>query len=263
MLVLIRGAGDLATGIAWRLWQAHFDIVMTDLPQPTAIRRTVAFSTALENIEMTVEGVTAVACATPNQVLEAFKRRRVAVLPDPDCKLALQLRPDVVVDAILAKRNLGTRIDDAPLVIGVGPGFCAGQDCHYVIETQRGHDLGRVIEEGPAAPNSGIPGNIGGYTSERILRAPAAGVFRPLASIGDLVQAGQTVAEVNGTPLTAPIAGMVRGMLAGGVEVTPGFKCGDVDPRGEKASYTTISDKARAIGGGVLEAILRRYGGKL
>jgi len=263
MLVLIRGAGDLATGIAWRLWQAHFDIVMTDLPQPTAIRRTVAFSTALENIEMTVEGVTAVACATPNQVLEAFKRRRVAVLPDPDCKLALQLRPDVVVDAILAKRNLGTRVDDAPLVIGVGPGICAGQDCHYVIETQRGHDLGRVIEEGTAAPNSGIPGNIGGYTSERILRAPAAGVFRPLASIGDLVQAGQTVAEVNGIPLTAPIAGMVRGMLAGGVEVTPGFKCGDVDPRGEKASYTTISDKARAIGGGVLEAILRRYGGKL
>lgn len=263
MLVLIRGAGDLATGIAWRLWQAHFDIVMTDLPRPTAIRRTVAFSTALENIEMTVEGVTAVACATPNQVLEATKRRRVAVLPDPDCKLALQLRPDVVVDAILAKRNLGTRIDDAPLVIGVGPGFCAGQDCHYVIETQRGHDLGRVIEEGPAAPNSGIPGNIGGYTSERILRAPAAGVFRPLAAIGDLVQAGQTVAEVNGTPLTAPIAGMVRGMLAEGVEVTPGFKCGDVDPRGEKASYTTISDKARAIGGGVLEAILRRYGGKL
>lgn len=263
MLVLIRGAGDLATGIAWRLWQAHFDIVMTDLPRPTAIRRTVAFSTALENIEMTVEGVTAVACATPNQVLEAMKRRRVAVLPDPDCKLALQLRPDVVVDAILAKRNLGTRIDDAPLVIGVGPGFCAGQDCHYVIETQRGHDLGRVIEEGPAAPNSGIPGNIGGYTSERILRAPAAGVFHPLAAIGDLVQAGQTVAEVNGTPLTAPIAGMVRGMLAEGVEVTPGFKCGDVDPRGEKASYTTISDKARAIGGGVLEAILRRYGGKL
>lgn len=263
MLVLIRGAGDLATGIAWRLWQAHFDIVMTDLPRPTAIRRTVAFSTALENIEMTVEGVTAVACATPNQVLEATKRRRVAVLPDPDCKLALQLRPDVVVDAILAKRNLGTRIDDAPLVIGVGPGFCAGQDCHYVIETQRGHDLGRVIEEGPAAPNSGIPGNIGGYTSERILRAPAAGVFRPLAAIGDLVQAGQTVAEVNGTPLTAPISGMVRGMLAEGVEVTPGFKCGDVDPRGEKASYTTISDKARAIGGGVLEAILRRYGGKL
>lgn len=263
MLVLIRGAGDLATGIAWRLWQAHFDIVMTDLPRPTAIRRTVAFSTALENAEMTVEGVTAVACATPSQVLEAAKQRQVAVLPDPDCKLALQLRPDVVVDAILAKRNLGTRIDDAPLVIGVGPGFCAGQDCHYVIETQRGHDLGRVIEEGPAAPNSGIPGNIGGYTSERILRAPAAGVFRPLAAIGDLVQAGQTVAEVNGTPLTAPIAGMVRGMLAEGVEVTPGFKCGDVDPRGEKASYTTISDKARAIGGGVLEAILRRYGGNL
>lgn len=263
MLVLIRGAGDLATGIAWRLWQAHFDIVMTDLPRPTAIRRTVAFSTALENAEMTVEGVTAVACATPNQVLEAAKRRQVAVLPDPDCKLALQLRPDVVVDAILAKRNLGTRIDDAPLVIGVGPGFCAGQDCHYVIETQRGHDLGRVIEEGPASPNSGIPGNIGGYTSERILRAPAAGVFRPLAAIGDLVQAGQTVAEVNGPPLTAPIAGMVRGMLAEGVEVTPGFKCGDVDPRGEKASYTTISDKARAIGGGVLEAILRRYGGNL
>lgn len=256
MLVLIRGAGDLATGIAWRLWQAHFDIVMTDLPQPTAIRRTVAFSTALENIEMTVEGVTAVACATPNQVLEAFKRRRVAVLPDPDCKLALQLRPDVVVDAILAKRNLGTAMDDAPIVLALGPGFTAGVDCHGVIETKRGHDLGRLILEGSAIPNTGVPGDVGGYTKERIIRAPADGPFEPVAQIGQQVQLGAVVAKVNGIPVTAQLTGIVRGMLPAGIPVTAGMKSGDIDPRCEVRHCFTVSDKARAIGGGVLEGIL-------
>lgn len=263
MRILIRGAGDLATGIAWRLWQAQFDIIMTDLPQPTCIRRTVAFSTALEQGQMQVEGVTAVACGDMTEVERALQKRQVAVLPDPQLQYLGVLKPQVLVDAILAKRNLGTTMEQAPLVIGVGPGFCAGQDCHYVIETKRGHHLGRVIESGPAAPNSGVPGNIAGYTSERILRAPCSGMFQPLRAIGDLVEQGETVATVDGQPVIAGVAGMVRGMLHEDLTVTPGFKCGDVDPRGTAAEFHTISDKARAVGGGVLEAIMRKYGGKL
>ena len=263
MLIVIRGAGDIATGIGWRLWQCGFDVVMTDLPRPTCIRRTVAFSTALEQGQYTVEGVTAVACPDEQTARQALKNRCVAVIPDPAGDCIRRLKPDAVVDAILAKKNLGTAITDAPVVVGVGPGFRAGQDCHYVVETQRGHRLGRVIEEGPAAPNSGVPGSILGYTGERIIRSTCAGRFEPLCAIGDLVRAGQTVARVNGVELTVQIDGMIRGMLAEGIPVTPGFKCGDVDPRGQQADHTTISDKAWAVAGGVLEAILRRYGNRL
>lgn len=262
MLIVIRGAGDIATGIAWRLWQAQFDIVMTDLKQPTAIRRTVAFSTALEQGKMEVEGVTAVACAALEETHLALQQRRVAVMADPHLQQVLALQPDVLVDAILAKKNLGTTQQQAPLVIAVGPGFCAGKDCHYVIETQRGHHLGRVIDKGMAAPNSGVPGNIAGYSKERILRAPCAGVFQPLCQIGDLVTQGDAVASVDGHAVVAGVSGMVRGMLCQGLTVTPGFKCGDIDPRGTAAEFHTISDKARAVGGGVLEAVMRKYGGK-
>ena len=251
MLILIRGAGDIATGIGWRLWQCGFDIVMTEIEKPTCIRRTVAFSTALEEGSYTVEGVTAVACPDADAALAAVQKRQVAVIPDPAGRCIPALAPAAVVDAILAKRNLGTRITDAPLVIGVGPGFCAGEDCHYVIETKRGHRLGRVIEEGPAAPNSGQPGNIMGYTGERIIRSTVSGTFQPLCAIGDLVEAGQTVARVGDTELKVQIGGMIRGMLHEGIQVTPGFKCGDVDPRGPQADCTTISDKARAVGGGL------------
>lgn len=263
MLIIIRGAGDIATGIAWRLWQAHFDIVMTDLPQPTAIRRTVAFSTALEQDCMEVEGVMAVACKNTADVFHAMEHRQVAVVADPQLQWVLSLRPTVLVDAILAKKNLGTTIHQASLVVAVGPGFCAGKDCHYVIETKRGHHLGRVVEHGTAAPNSGVPGNIAGYTSERILRAPCSGIFQPLREIGDLVEKGEVVATVDGKAIHAGVAGMVRGMLHQGLAVTPGFKCGDVDPRGTAAEFHTISDKARAVAGGVLEAIMRKYGGSL
>ena len=196
MLIVIRGAGDIATGIGWRLWQCGFDVAMTDLPRPTCIRRTVAFSTSLEEGRYTVEGVTAVACPDLESARAALAERCVAVIPDPEGTCIPQLQPAAVVDAVLAKKNLGTAITDAPLVIGVGPGFCAGQDCHYVVETKRGHRLGRVIEEGPAAPNSGLPGNIMGYTGERIIRSTVSGRFQPLCAIGDLVQAGQTVATI-------------------------------------------------------------------
>ena len=263
MQVVIRGAGDLATGIGWRLHKCGFQVIMLDLPRPTCIRRTVAFSTVLEQApgtEFTVEGVQAVHCETPEQAIEAVKEKKVAVLADPEMKSLEHLGLHVLVDAILAKKNLGTNMNLAPVVIGVGPGFTADKDCHFVVETNRGHYLGRVIEEGSAAANTGVPGNIQGYTSERILRSPAAGVFEPLAEIGQLVKEGQVVGRVDGVPMYSQLDGMVRGMLAEGIQVTPGFKCGDVDPRGEKADYTTISDKARAIAGGVLEAILRRYG---
>lgn len=263
MLVIIRGAGDIATGIGWRLKQCGFDVVMTETQKPTCIRRTVAFSTALEQGSYTVEGISATACNNIEQVQQALANGHVAVLCDPSASCIATLKPAVVIDSILAKHNLGTKITDAPLVIGVGPGFCAGEDCHYVIETQRGHYLGKVIEQGPAAPNSGIPGNIMGYAAERIIRSTVSGTFRALCSIGDLVQAGQTVAMVDDTPLCVEIDGMIRGILADGIAVTTGFKCGDVDPRGTKADYTTISDKARAIGGAALEAILRRYGSRM
>ena len=263
MRILVRGAGDIASGIAWRLWQSGFEIIMTDLPQPTAIRRSVAFSTALEEGRFVIEGVTAVRCQSAEEALALCERGLIPVLPDPEMKLASQIPVDALVDAILAKRNLGTRIDSAPLVIGVGPGFCAGKDCHYVVETKRGHTLGKVLEQGFPAPNSGVPGNIGGYTKERILRAPCAGVFHPLRKIGDMVEAGETVAEIDGTPLKVEIGGMLRGMLHEGICVTPGFNCGDVDPRGTEVDFTTISDKARAVGGGVLEAVMRKYGRRL
>ena len=159
------------------------------------------------------------------------------------------------MDAIIAKKNIGTKMTDAPLVIGVGPGFTAGIDCHRVIETKRGHYLGRVIEAGSAIPNTGIPGNVGGYTVERIIRAGEDGIFVPKVSIGDQVEAGQVVAISGNTPVRAQITGIVRGLLQEGVRVTKGMKAGDIDARCEKAHCFTISDKARAIGGGVLEAV--------
>ena len=230
MLVLIRGAGDLASGIALRLWRSHIRVVMTDLPQPTAIRRTVCFSQAIVYGKTQVEGVTAV------------------------------LHPDALVDAVLAKRNLGTRITDAPLVIGVGPGFTAGEDCHCVIETMRGHTLGRVIRTGAAIPNTNIPGLIGGYAGERVLRAPRAGVFEQKLDIGAMVQAGDIAGIVDGEPMRCMIAGVLRGILPDGTPVHKGMKSGDVDPRGDVSACYTASDKAIAIGGGVLQAILEYTG---
>ncbi len=257
MLVLIRGAGDLASGIALRLHHAHMNIVMTDLPHPTAIRRTVCFSQALLFGAMRVEDVTAERAASVQDIPAILERGSIAVLADPEAKCIAQLRPDAVVDAILAKRNLGTRITDAPCVIGVGPGFTAGADCHAAVETMRGHYLGRVITEGSPIPNTNIPGLIGGFAGERVLRAPADGVFRQLLDIGAAVKAGDVAGEVAGEPMRCHIDGVLRGILADGTPVHKGMKAGDVDPRGETAYCSTVSDKALAVGGGVLQAILQ------
>ncbi|MCF2619766.1 EF2563 family selenium-dependent molybdenum hydroxylase system protein [Oscillibacter valericigenes] len=260
MFTLIRGAGDLASGIALRLWRSGIEVVMTDLPRPTAIRRTVSFSEAIVHGETTVEDVTARLAANADEARALLAQGIVPVLADPDCACRADLHPDALVDAILAKRNLGTRRTDAPIVIGVGPGFTAGVDCHAVVETMRGHTLGRVIYTGSALPNTNIPGLIGGFAGERVLRAPAYGEFRSARQIGDLVKAGDIAGYVAGEPMACTIDGVLRGLIADGVLVHKGMKSGDVDPRGDVDNCYTASDKALAVGGGVLEALLHLSG---
>ncbi|MGI5973646.1 MAG: selenium-dependent molybdenum cofactor biosynthesis protein YqeB [Oscillospiraceae bacterium] len=256
MLVLIKGAGDLATGVAVRLCRSHFQVVMTDLARPTAVRRSVAFSQAVYDGTATVEGLTARRASGADEARKALEAGEVPVLVDPAAEILHQLPFDVLVDAILAKRNTGTRITDAPTVLALGPGFTAGVDCHGVVETMRGHDLGRLITDGAAVPNTGVPGDVGGFTAERIIRAPAAGAFEPLAAIGERVELGQPVARVGDAVAAAGLTGIVRGMLPAGLTVFAGMKAGDIDPRCERRHCFTVSDKSRAIAGGVLEGIL-------
>ncbi len=257
MLVVIKGAGDIATGVALRLYHARFQVVMTEIQRPTAIRRAVCFSRAVTEGKATVEDVTAELAQNAQEVNSVLSRGNIAVLADPEAACVPLLRPDAVVDAVLAKANLGTRITDAPVVVGVGPGFTAGVDCHAVVETQRGHALGRVITAGSASPNTGVPGNIGGYTVERILRAPQDGIFEQALDIGAEVRAGDIAGYVDGMPMRAAIAGILRGILSDGTPVHKGMKSGDVDPRCKIEHCYTVSDKALSVGGGVLEAILR------
>ena len=256
MLVLIKGAGDLATGTAVRLRRAGFDLVMTEVERPTAVRRTVAFSQCMYDGTAAVEGLTARRASGKAEALAALARGEIPVLCDPGAEIRRELPFDALVDAILAKKNLGTAITDAPIVLALGPGFTAGVDCHGVVETKRGHDLGRLLTAGSAAANTGVPGNIGGYTVERIIRAGADGPFEPAAAIGQVVKKGDLVARVAGVPTYARLDGVVRGMLPAGLMVTEGMKAGDIDPRCEVRHCFTVSDKARAIGGGVLEGLL-------
>jgi xanthine dehydrogenase accessory factor len=269
MLVVIKGAGDLASGIALRLYHAGFDIVMTEIAAPLAVRRTVSFSEAVYKGRTLVEDVSAILAKNEADVRGIIAEKRIAVMVDPDAAIVSSLRPAVLVDAIMAKRNTGTASTDAPLVIGVGPGFTAGLDCHAVIETKRGHTLGRVISSGCALPNTGVPGEIGGFGIERLLRAGADGVFEAIAQIGGRVTKGDVVGYVrpvekaagDGVPVIAAIDGILRGILPSGIAVTGGTKAGDIDPRADPAHCFTVSDKSLAVGGGVLEAILRMAGG--
>lgn len=256
MLVVIRGAGDIATGVALRLWRAHIQVVMTDLDHPTAIRRTVCFSQAIPNGEAVVEDVTAKRAESPAQSLALLGQGVIPVLADPQGSCIPILKPDGVVDAILAKRNLGTRMTDAQVVVGVGPGFTAGEDCHAVVETMRGHYLGRVFYKGSAQPNTGVPGLIGGFAGERVLRAPADGLFHQLREIGDQVKEGDIAATVDGQPMVCTLTGVLRGILPEGTPVFRGMKAGDIDPRCKLEHCYCASDKALAVGGGVLEALL-------
>ena len=259
LTVLIRGAGEMASGVAHRLARSGFRLVMTDLEKPTAIRRETSFCEAAYRDEMEVEGVTARLIASCNEVESCWKAGRIPLLIDPDNGVKEEIRPDILIDAVMAKVNTGTGIDDAHLVIALGPGFTAGKDVHVVVETNRGHNLGRLILSGQAEPNTSEPAPRMGYTEERVLRAPADGVFRALKKIGDVVKTGETVCMVNEIPVIAEIDGVLRGILMDDLDVEKGLKAGDIDPRADRSHCFTISDKARAIGGAVLEGILIHY----
>jgi len=254
--IVIRGAGDLATGVALRLYRAGFNrLIMLETDHPLAVRRTVAFSEAVYHGRMTVEGVTAVFLRTTECVADIWTTGKIPILSDPAAETLPLLRPEVLIDAIIAKRNLGTNITQAPLVIGLGPGFVAGEDVHRIVETKRGHHLGRVINTGSAEPNTGVPGNIEGYTIERVYWADNPGVFSTSLNIGDMIAAGDTLGTVDSIPVVATISGVVRGLLRDGTPVAKKTKLGDVDPRGIISYCGEVSDKALSIGGGVLEAI--------
>lgn len=296
LLIICRGAGDLATGIIHRLHRAGHRVIALETDYPAAIRRQVSFCEAVYDGSAAVEGVTArlvpaltdaetdtetysgendtpaahiVSEKWDSSAIEAvLEAGEVPLLIDPKGESIALLKPDVVVDAIIAKKNLGTTIDMAPLVIGVGPGFTAGQDVHLVIESMRGHNLARIITDGMAQPNTGVPGNIAGFTSERVIHAPAAGYIHDVRKIGDIVQKGDEIARIypdkesydnalsEYVPVNATITGIIRGLIREGYYFRKGFKIADIDPReSEITNCFTISDKARSIAGSVLEAV--------
>ena len=262
--VLVRGGGDLATGVILRLHRCGFRVVVTECANPSAIRRRAALCEAVWQGQAQVEGVSCRLISCPEEAAPASDGGQIPLLVDESASCVSLLRPAAVVDAILAKRNLGTRRDMAPITVGLGPGFTAGGDVDAVVETMRGHHLGRVIWRGPALPNTGVPGSIGGYTAQRVIHAPAGGPMTYLddgscqrVDIGTLVHQGQVIARVGDTPVTATIDGVLRGLIREGYPVTAGLKIADIDPRPEQAAFCgTVSDKASAIGGGVVEAIL-------
>ena len=259
-MIIVRGAGDISTGTIHRLFRAGFPVLTLETDHPSAIRRKVAFSEAVYDGTATVENVTAVRIGDAGQTGEILAQGKLPLLIDPTGASIRGMKPDVVIDAILAKKNLGTTMDMAPLTIALGPGFEAGRDVHFVIETMRGHDLGRIISSGFAAANTGVPGIIGGYGAERVIHSPAAGIFRQYREIADEVQAGETIGTVETPageiPVVTVIPGILRGIIRDGYPVPKGFKLADVDPRlDQRKNCFTISDKARCIAGSVLEVV--------
>jgi xanthine dehydrogenase accessory factor len=250
----------MASAVAWRLFTAHLHrIFMMEVERPLAVRREVSFCEAVYEGIKKVEDVEALKISDHAGIQDAWANKKIAVMVDPQWRALQKIRPDVVIDAILAKKNLGTHLAEAGLVIGLGPGFTAGKDVHMVIETNRGHNLGRIITTGCAQPNTGIPGSIGGQSIKRVLRAPAKGVFKALRSIGDSVKSGEEIGSIGKMEIRAQLDGVLRGLIRPGTLVTAGLKLGDIDPRAQRQFCYTISDKARAVSGSVLEAILRIY----
>lgn len=264
-LIIVRGGGDLATGTIYKLYKCGFPVLILEVETPSAIRRNVAFSEAVYEGQQTVENVTCYRADSISHAAALLQEGKLAVLVDPKGASISELQPMAVVDAILAKKNLGTHKDMAPITVALGPGFEAGTHVDAVIETQRGHNLGRVLWSGYAAPNTGIPGIIGGYGRERVLYTPAAGRLKNVCKITDTVKKGDLIAEVEtaqgNIPILASMDGLLRGLIRDGYPVTEGFKIADIDPRMEEyQNCFTISDKARCIAGGVVEAILQLKG---
>lgn len=258
LIVCFRGGGDLGSGAALRLHHAGMQVIVCELLQPLVVRRTVAFAEAIYSGEITVEGVRAKRVESQAEIIRALAEGVIPVIADPQLALLTWLKADVIVDARLKKKVVDFPLDVVPLVIGLGPGFTAGVNCHAVVETNRGPNLGRVHWQGAGEPDSGIPEMVLGYSEERVLRAPSDGSFTGLVHIGERVVKGQQLAEVAGQPLIAGFDGVVRGLLANYVTVNRGMKVGDLDPRLDGHLVSLVSDKSLAVGGGVLEAILSR-----
>lgn len=253
-LVVVRGGGDLGSGVIWRLRRVGFPVVVLELERPLTVRRTVAFSSAVDQGQIMIDGIEGLRVTSVDAAVDTTRRGTVPVLVSSSIP-SFPAPMSILVDARLAKRTLDTTIDQAPFVVGLGPGFDAGVDCDAVVETMRGHQLGRVIWDGPAIPNTGVPGEIGGASGDRVLRAGVDGMLEWNTAFGDLVEAGQVLGAIDDTPVLAKIAGTVRGLIQPGA-VHTGLKIGDVDPRFDPQAIHQISDKALSIGGAVLEAVL-------
>lgn len=256
-LILVRGGGDIATGSIQKLWHAGYPLLVLESELPSAIRRYVALSEAIYEGEWKVEDMTAVRVRTLAEANEVISSGKIPVLADSHLTILGEVRPFALIDAILAKKNLGTTRDMAGITVGLGPGFTAGVDVDAVVETMRGHDLGRLLFQGSALPDTGVPGLIEGYGKERVVHAPAAGFFESIRKIGDAVEKGEIIARIGDVPVTAGIGGIIRGMIRDGFPAAEGLKIADIDPRlSQAANCYTISDKARCIGGSVLEAVM-------
>ena len=255
-LVVVRGGGDLGTACALRLYRAGLRVLVVEQVAPTAVRRTVAFAEAVFEGKAKVEELTAMRIASANRAEDVLSQGYIPVLVDPDMSGLLSLSPDILIDALMAKKNQGMARQLAPTTVAIGPGFVAGVDVDAVVETNRGTDLGRVIWRGSAQAATHVPGAVGGHTHDRVLRATTNGIIRCQRSIGDLVEEGETIAQVATVPIRSPFAGIVRGLIHNGLEVAEGTKIGDIDPRKDPSLCYRVSDKALAVGGGVLEAVL-------
>lgn len=256
-LVIVRGGGDIATGTIAKLFQSGFLVLILEIDNPSAIRRKVAFCDAVFDKVAQVEDMTCVLAESKEELKDIWEKNQIPLMIDPEGRMIKELTPIAVIDGILAKKNLGTKRDMAPITIGLGPGFSAPEDVCAVIETKRGHRLGRVIYEGSAIANTGIPGIIGGYGKERVIHAPVSGKIKNTHEIGDLVEKGEVIAKIGDTPVLASLTGVLRGIIKDGYPVTKGLKIADIDPRKEEQKNCyTISDKARCVGGGALEALM-------
>jgi xanthine dehydrogenase accessory factor len=254
--VVIRGGGDMASGIACRLFNAGFKVMIAEISEPSVIRRKVSFAQAIYEKEVFVEGICGRLAVSMGEAMVLLERNVIPVIVDKDMSNFKNNKPFILVDAILAKTNFGTSTDMANVVIGVGPGFTAGKDVDAVVETKWGHDLGKVILSGSAEPNTGIPGNIGGYSLERVIKSPEEGVVNIIREIGSIVESGDVIATVDGVDVLTEIGGVVRGMIQDGYRVSMDMKMADIDPRAVVDNCFSISDKARSVGGGVLEAVM-------
>ncbi|MDA3789298.1 MAG: selenium-dependent molybdenum cofactor biosynthesis protein YqeB [Desulfobacula sp.] len=255
-LIVIRGGGDLASAVAHKLYKCGFKVVILEVEKPLVVRRTVAYAQAVIDGESVVEGVRAVLAKTPADIISAISVGDIPVYIDPQSRVIELLKPYAVIDSTMAKKNKGMAIEMAPFTLALGPGFTAKKDVDAVIETKRGHFLGSIIYQGQAIPNTGIPDRVNGYGEERVLRAPCQGRVAHKREIGDLVKKGNIICSIDGKPVTAPFDGMLRGLIMQGAHVKKGLKIGDVDPRCKKDYCYSFSDKARAVAGGVLEAVL-------